>query len=825
MPANGMTDFDRFFHGITNHLPHEYQKRMAELPVRDCLIRVPTGCGKTAAVIGAWLWRRREDRERTPTRLVYCLPMRVLVEQTRSVAAVWARRSETGTRVYTLMGGEIDEDWEFDPDKPAIFVGTQDQLLSRALNRGYTMSRYRWPVHFGLLNNDCLWVCDEVQLMGNGLGTTAQLQAFRQKWGTYGPAATWWMSATADREWLKTVDYEGAPRIELIELGKADKDGPLAGVYKAAKPMDRLDTLDRTNVESLHRPGTLTLVVRNTVARARELYGSIRPAGPMVARRGKKTAGEEKSAPEMVLLHSRFRPPDRKRSVQRLLAADKVLRGEKADCDDSAWLDRVKEAGLIAISTQLVEAGVDLSAQTLITEVAPWPSIVQRLGRCNRGGKQNEGAMVRWVPLPDKQAAPYEAEQLKEARAKLEQLTDGSIANLEQFHPFPGQKPTHLIRQHDLHGLFSTEPDLAGGFTDISAFVRDSERDMSVYVFWREKPSEDDPAPHTDEICPAPVKELTDFLKTHKAKAREWNGETESWEQRRASDVRPGMTLLLDRKDGGYSDELGWTGNKNDLPALSGNRGKAPDSVRRDAWSANSWDPLKNHLRDAEAEANTLVGSSVMAESHEGRAVALAGLWHDVGKNHPKWQGAVPKNGQPGVGPWAKFRLAAGETFRPGMRHEAASALYCFGQWRTGVEGWTALAVYLVAAHHGKVRTVLRSWKPAASDVFGIRDGDKLPVLDGWVDAEHALSLDCRVFGASGEWTEDEGAFRLVSPSWVGMVAELLGPEAKDDAAPNDAVAESEPRHLGPFRLAYLEALIVAADVRASRRPGSGGGK
>lgn len=29
-----------------------------------------------------------------------------------------------------------------------------------ALNRGYGMSRYRWPMHCGLLNNDCRWVMD-----------------------------------------------------------------------------------------------------------------------------------------------------------------------------------------------------------------------------------------------------------------------------------------------------------------------------------------------------------------------------------------------------------------------------------------------------------------------------------------------------------------------------------------------------------------------------------------------------------------------------------------------------------------------------------------
>jgi CRISPR-associated endonuclease/helicase Cas3 len=815
-----MIEFDVFFNTITKNSPYEYQKQIAQLPAKDCLIRIPTGCGKTAAVIGSWLWRIREHRATTPTRLVYCLPMRVLVKQTRDVAKEWALASQTGAQVYTLMGGEMDEDWEFDPDKPTIFVGTQDQLLSRALNRGYAMSRYRWPVHFGLLNNDCLWVCDEVQLMGNGLGTTAQLQAFRQMWGTYGPVATWWMSATADREWLSTVDYKDTERIELVELGNADQDGQLRSVYAATKPIQRLDTLDRTNVELLHRAGTLTLVVRNTVARARELYDSLR-----VANRGKKTADVRNASPETVLIHSRFRPPDRERSLQKLLVADKLLRGEAAESEglDPTWLDRVKETGLIAVTTQVVEAGVDLSAETLISEIAPWPSMVQRFGRCNRGGKQDGRAMVRWVPLPDKYAAPYEAGQLTDARIKLERLRNGSIGNLEHFQPFAGQKPTHVIRQHDLHGLFSTEPDLAGGFTDISAYVRDAERDMSVYIFWREKPDADAPSPHGDEICPVPVGEFRSFLDKQKLQAREWNGETEKWEWRRMGDVQPGMTLMLVDQDGGYSDELGWTGNKDDLPTISSRPEGEADAVNKDKWSATGWDLLKTHLRDAEAEASTLVGCTVLGEGRERCAVVLAALWHDVGKNHHKWQTALPKSGKPGVGPWAKFRSDAGEPFRPGIRHEAASALYCFDQWRAGVEGWTALAVYLVAAHHGKVRTVLRSRKHATSEVFGIVDGDELPVLDGWLTADYPLNLACRVFGASGEWSEAEEIFELVAPSWVGMVAELLGPEAKDDVAPDDVVPGWEPRHLGPFRLAYLEAIIVAADVRASRRPGAGG--
>src|SRR5580692_3348735 len=108
------------------------------------------------------------------------------------------------------MGGEDNHkknEWDIWPEKPCILIGTQDMLLSRALNRGYAMSRYRWPIDFGLLNNDCLWIMDEVQLMGPGLWTSGQLDWMRQdRFGTAMPSWTWWMSATNSDGFLNTPD-------------------------------------------------------------------------------------------------------------------------------------------------------------------------------------------------------------------------------------------------------------------------------------------------------------------------------------------------------------------------------------------------------------------------------------------------------------------------------------------------------------------------------------------------------------------------------------------------------------------------------------------
>ena len=189
--------FDEYFNTATSGTtPHEYQSRLGPYCDGDgfgpssLAISAPTGAGKTAAVIVTWLFNRCFSRQmncksKWPLRLVYCLPMRSLVSQTCVAADTWLRNLKKAELIhndvaaYTLMGGNVQEGWELQPEAPAILIGTQDQLLSRALNRGYAMSRRRWPMHFGLLNNDCLWVLDEVQLMGPGLATALQLEAFR----------------------------------------------------------------------------------------------------------------------------------------------------------------------------------------------------------------------------------------------------------------------------------------------------------------------------------------------------------------------------------------------------------------------------------------------------------------------------------------------------------------------------------------------------------------------------------------------------------------------------------------------------------------------
>ncbi|MGE5268699.1 MAG: hypothetical protein ACM3JG_03385 [Thiohalocapsa sp.] len=143
--------------------------------------------------------------------------MRALVEQTAGEAPGWISRlqgifvqvGQPLPTVHILMGGAISEDWRLHPDQAAIVVGTLDMLLSRVLMRGYGMSRFGSPIDFARPHTDALWVFDEVQLMGAGLATSAQIEAFRRRrgWRYERSAKSLWVSATLQPEWLATVDF------------------------------------------------------------------------------------------------------------------------------------------------------------------------------------------------------------------------------------------------------------------------------------------------------------------------------------------------------------------------------------------------------------------------------------------------------------------------------------------------------------------------------------------------------------------------------------------------------------------------------------------
>ncbi len=816
----------------------------------------PTGSGKTAAVTLGWAAHRLRSPGATPRRLVWCLPMRTLVEQTADAVREWfgrlapetdsAHRLPRPEDVHLLMGGVDADGWLDRPERPAVLVGTQDMLLSRALMRGYASSRALWPMEFALLHDDAQWVFDEVQLMGAGRATSAQLDAFRQAEsdrarrddravGT--PSRSLWISATLDPRWVATVDHPEPPASAVVRVDPEAADGRLARLAQAtkrlvrspitpasAKKADLADYLGRMAdaILDAHRAGLMTLAIVNRVDRAQTLRDALE----------KRLSRRLPAAPTLSLVHSRFRPADRAREMAKVLGADDA-----------------NPHGRIVVATQAVEAGMDISAAILFTELAPWSSLVQRFGRANRYAKLPDGADVHWIDLlppatdgaasdrnAEELARPYETAELQAARDRLSGLNDVAPVHLPP--PDDIDRPHRVIRRKDLDDLFDTDPDLTGFDVDVSPYVRDAE-DTDIRVFWRNplEAGDDPPRPGREELCAVSIGTAGTWISKLPGKGRNLLFQRDpQWRRRdgRAGTAPPGwmplqgqpwpgLVLLAYPEAGGYRKTSGFTGDPKDVPeptsgptaqSGTGSATNHPDATAQHEADGHDEDPLSgadaivplaDHLRHVAAEAESLC-AAFDVEPAARAAVVRAARWHDLGKAHEVFQDTMRRGlaGQ-AAEPDALLAKTAKQTRhrRAYFRHELASALAFLAH-----ERWSRdadVVAYLIAAHHGKVRMNLRALPretPPKDDRAGVRfargvwEGDQLPPfdLDG---GEHWAGGDLLLSIMELGWDD------VSRESWTERTRELLA-------------------RLGPFRLAWLETLLRVADWRASAKERGG---
>lgn len=827
--------FVEFVRTATGSPPYAYQEMLAadELPQVLC---APSGCGKTVAAVLPWLWRRlahpkRAVRRATPGRLVYVLPLRSSTEYTHRLVVEWIERLGHGADVDVQVlsaGAEREaDDWQVRPARPAVFVGTQDVVLSRLLMRGHGEWRASWPLSFGLLHAGTQFVFDEPHLMGPGLETSAQLQGLRDELGTVGGSATMWMSALADPTRLGTPDHPTVARVVNaldLPIGAelARRLDAARTVEFAAMPTDAESYPAAVAAELLrrHRPGTRTLAIVNTDERACAVWASL-----------ERLVVGRAAAPELLGLHALLRPAERAALVER-----------------SARVPAA--AGQIVVATQVVEVGVDITARVLLTEVASWSALVQRAGRCNRDGREQDARLL-WVWPPTDgptgtHHAPYSEPDLRRAARALIGLEGCAVTGTRLARtPMGAETPVrHVLRRADLLRLFDTLPgtdsEVESAY-EVARWVRD-DADPHVAVTWRHwpngRPGEREPYPRRVEMCPAPASEVA--VASARQPDRWWTFDRSGGGCRplTADDLRPGAVVLAAAAAGCYDTASGWAlHHPGPVPVVP--LDDAPRAAEEPALPcAQRWVDLPRHLADVERDvrlvAQELAETGFVIPGHLVESAAVAGRYHDLGKAHDAFQAMLcddcpPGAEPPGPGPWAKSGHNGGRHTRAHFRHELVSVLALLHPdvHLLNDAADAELITYLVAAHHGKVRVTVRPMPDEAERtvprVLGVEVGDRFGPVELPGDRRvPAIVLDPTVLFADNVGDGLRGRVGSGPPADVGARADVAGGPPPGAAGRSAAWTEGVLRlrdapGMGPFRLAFLEALVRIADRRASR--------
>jgi CRISPR-associated endonuclease/helicase Cas3 len=210
-----------------------------------------------------------------------------------------------------------------------------------------------------------------------------------------------------------------------------------------------VDNLDASIEDCLRRDGKV-LWVCNRVERANDSYRNCRE------RFGARA--------NVNVYHSRFRYLDRSRRHRRVI-------------DDFNSEDRAA----ILVATQVAEMSLDLSADLLITDIAPVPALIQRMGRLNRRAtpsdperlRQPKPALVLSLPTDEHaKPLPYEKDEIDLAWKWLEKLRDRGNG----------------VSQRNLAETFAN---LESTQVDVEKLMKRAERNACFFSgLWRTRPGE-----------------------------------------------------------------------------------------------------------------------------------------------------------------------------------------------------------------------------------------------------------------------------------------------------------------------------------------------
>lgn len=365
----------------------EFQTRTANalMQRKSVLLHAPTGIGKS---VGSALGFTEallagpavcSSNALLGTRLLHVLPMRALANSVAKDIAGLLKRQGFGEAYRPAIHHGQQQESEIFAER--VGVTTIDQYLAGFAGAPLSFSSRSGHAVAGAIVASYS-VFDEVHLLGpeRGLPLLYAVLQQRMRWGLLSTVMTATLPKSV-RAFL--VEQVG---LEAVELSSADvqaRDGwrkVTLSLEEVEQPADRI-------LEEFEAHGRVIAFV-NTVDAAVELYRQLQ------ARLGPE---------ELFLAHSNFAPSHRKAVEERLLEV----------------FGRGSTARAVCVLTQVGEAGINISAPVVLSELAPVDSLIQRAGRCARFDTQREGRFVVYRPRREPGHIPYGEDLVDRTEAVL----------------------------------------------------------------------------------------------------------------------------------------------------------------------------------------------------------------------------------------------------------------------------------------------------------------------------------------------------------------------------------------------------------------------
>lgn len=400
-------DFEPAFRALTGNSPFPWQAALygafahGEFPQTANL---PTGLGKTS-VIAVWLIALVNDKTgRFPRRLVYVVNRRTVVDQTTDEVKKYRENLANAgipwpLALSTLRGQFADNrEWSADPSKPAVICGTVDMIGSRLLFSGYGLGFKSRPLHAGFLGQDALLVHDEAHLE-KPFQDLLDAIACEQWGGRLDEQRRCVMpdKPRTDFKPLRVMALTATPRSgeSVFELTREEKAGKIEPVRLRVEAKKRL---------ALHRAGAEKGAAAKKIG---ELAAEYKDAGKVVVVFVRTL--DDVATVEGVLSKT-------KRPV--LLLTGTLRGKERDDLAGSEAFGRFKKDAtpgdtIYLVCTSAGEVGVDISADHLVCDLTPFDSMAQRFGRVNRYGTGDARIDIVCEAEPDKKKAEEGYEQAR----------------------------------------------------------------------------------------------------------------------------------------------------------------------------------------------------------------------------------------------------------------------------------------------------------------------------------------------------------------------------------------------------------------------------